>query len=152
MHRESSLLLYVHCSLYHCTLPYSMQFYLHICSFILNTCVDPPHEQRVTCLTFQPKRSQERSAERQRTTHGNSSLRDCSVHPALLVSTSLDGKFKTWILVDGRGREGEMVSPSWACRSVGYYHNLPCQGAAFCEDGSLLSVNFHKVSQSLFWC
>ena len=76
----------------------------------------------------------------------------------MAISTSLDGRFKSWVLVDGgRGegegeregegeeRKGKQVGPSWACRSVGYYHNLPCLGVAFSQDGSLLALNFKKV-------
>ena len=129
-------------------IPIECQSVLHLCSFLLNTCVDPPHEQRVTSLTFQPDRSSPNSTELRRTAH------DCvppndhhSLHPALAVSTSMDGKFKTWILIDGEGRGKK--TPSWACRSVGYYHNLPCRSAVFCDDGSLLAVNFHKVGKPI---
>ena len=38
------------------------------------------------------------------------------------------------------------MASSWACRSMGYYHDLPCLGACFSEDGSLLAVNFRTVS------
>ena len=73
----------------------------------------------------------------------------------MAVTTSLDGRFKSWVLVDGeRGDEKKEEEaderkgkhgPSWACRSIGYYHNLPCLGAAFSQDGSLLALNFKKV-------
>ena len=72
----------------------------------------------------------------------------------MAITTSLDGRFKSWVLVDEKSesREDEKeekkrtkVQPSWACRSVGYYHNLPCLGAAFSQDGSLLALNFKKV-------
>ena len=43
------------------------------------------------------------------------------------------------------GGDERGVVPSWACRSVGYYHGLSCLGSAFCEDGSLLALNFKKV-------
>ena len=69
----------------------------------------------------------------------------------MAVSTSKDGRFKTWVVVDSEasGREEKRTKggthSSWACRSVGYYLDLPCYNAAFCEDGSLLALNFHKV-------
>ena len=45
------------------------------------------------------------------------------------------------------GGEGDALSVrcSWACQSVGYLHDLPCLGAAFSGDGSLLAINFKKV-------
>ena len=115
----------------------------HFYSYTLNTCVDPPHNDKVTGLTFQPswKRCGDESD------HGR------VVYMA--VTTSVDGLFKSWVLVDeGREeeevephvREGKRDRPSWACRSVGYYHDLPCLGASFSQDGSLLALNFKKVN------
>ena len=119
---------------------------LHSFRYILNTCVDPPHDDKVTGLTFQP------SWKRHMSESGHSLV----VHMA--VTTSLDGRFKSWVLVDeGReereeqeGRKGKRVGPSWACRSVGYYHNMPCLGATFSQDGSLLALNFKKVCRH-YW-
>ena len=113
--------------------------------YVLNTCVDPPHDDKVTGLLFQPSTGRHSRSSRQRHSHhGNSQL----VHMA--ITTSLDGRFRSWILVDGKEQDGEKesaVPPSWACRSVGYYHKLPCLGGAFSEDGSLLALNFKKVCQ-----
>ena len=76
----------------------------------------------------------------------------------MAVTTSLDQRFKLWVLVDEKGAEsgdsedkgekGAKVKtriPSWACRSVSYYRQLPSLGACFSQDGSLLAVNFSKV-------
>ena len=119
-------------------------------SYILNTCVDPPHDQAVTSVTFQNQRTHTIKTYRSRSFQGNDDItNELSNQIPLLVSTSLDGRFKTWVLVDweeeeeGEGKGG--VVPSWACRSVGYYHSLACLGSAFCEDGSLLALNFKKV-------
>ena len=117
-------------------------------SFLLNTCVDPPHEQKITSLAFQPKRS---AAVNVTNTSPMATNRrhSSSAPPHMAVSTSLDGKFRMWVVVDSnvgkREEEGNLPSWSWACRSVGYYRNLPCLGAAFCEDGSLMALNFQKV-------
>lgn len=43
---------------------------------MLNTCIDPPHEEKVVAVEFQPGLFDERRA----------------------MSASLDGKFKIWIL------------------------------------------------------
>ena len=117
--------------------------YVSLCfyRYILNTCVDPPHTDKVTGLTFQPPWKRHRSGS------------DQELVVYMAVTTSLDGQFKSWVLVDGgrreeeeeEGRKGKQVGPSWACRSVGYYHNLPCLGAAFSQDGSLLAINLKKV-------
>ncbi len=98
-----------------------------LCRYTLNTCVDPPHNQPVTSITFQPRH------------HANKS----SNQVPLLVSTSSDGHFKVWVLLSERVEE----CGSWACRAVGYYHGLECVGAAFSEDGSVLAVNCKTVSQ-----
>ena len=92
--------------------------------YTLNTCVEPPHDRPVTSITFQPRH------------HTNKT----SNQIPLLVSTSLDGHFKTWVLL------GEEVGVSWSCQAVGYYHGLESVGAYFSEDGSLLAVNFKTVS------
>ena len=93
--------------------------------------MEPPHEAEITSLVFQP--------------HPKSDWKTKSATP-LAVTTSKDRKFKSWALVDGeRESASAELSSSWACRSVGYYHSLPCRRAAFCEDGSLLAVNFEKV-------
>jgi hypothetical protein len=130
-------------------------WYMYVCvsislcpyRYILNTCVDPPHGDKVTDLTFQPSWKK----------HGSEPGQDLVVYMA--VTTSLDGQFKSWVLVDGgrreeegEGRKGKQVGPSWACRSVGYYHNLPCLGAAFSQDGSLLALNFKKVCTASACC
>lgn len=134
---------------------------IYVCRYVLNTCIDPPHNDKVTDLTFQPS--------------WKNSMWGCGQHGVspvvhMAITTSLDGRFKSWVLVDNEGedpgeeREGKKkkkkrVPPSWACRSVGYYHNLPCLGAAFSQDGSLLALNFKKVSRnggvrgsSKWWC
>ena len=124
--------------------------------FDLNTCVEPPHDKKITSLLFQPQEIKTNGKK----TNGKSILTTMEPSPAatLAVSTSKDGKFKSWILVDGGRGEGKKMEeeggrdnePSWACRSVGYYHSLPCRGARFSEDGSLLAVNFKKVCSALY--
>jgi NET1-associated nuclear protein 1 (U3 small nucleolar RNA-associated protein 17) len=113
--------------------------------FTLNTCIDLPHNKKVTSLVFQPLPP----VTKQTRTAGNlSEPKEPPPLPVpLSVSTSEDGKFKSWVLVDGEQKTEEKGrEASWACRSVGYYHSLPCRGACFSEDGSLLAVNFEKVS------
>ena len=125
-------------------------------SYTLNTCVDPPHDQPVTSVSFQTQRPHiTKTHSLNHSSQGYDDVtNEASNQIPLLVSTSLDGRFKTWVLVDWEGEEeGEKkggVVPSWACRSVGYYHGLSCLGSAFCEDGSLLALNFKKVVTGLF--
>ncbi len=47
--------------------------------YILNTSVDFPHNQHVNTLKFRPH---------------------CDPNPVMAVSTSSDGKFKLWALID----------------------------------------------------
>ena len=113
--------------------------------FALNTCIDPPHNEKVTSLIFQPPPP---ITKQTKTTRNLSDLKEPPPPPVQLsVSTSKDGKFKSWVLVDSKEKtEEKKREASWACRSVGYYHSLPCRGACFSEDGSLLAVNFERVS------
>ena len=68
------------------------------------------------------------------------------------LTTSLDGKFKTWVLMGGEDEQTKGVEEEegkmalWACKSVGYHQNLPCMNGTFSQDGSLLAVNFSKVT------
>ena len=106
----------------------SMYMYLTSCRYTLNTVVDPPHSNTITSLAFSP------IPEMYHSQNKSSTL-------PMAVTTSLDGCFKLWISV-----EKEESKSSWACRSVSTYHDLPCCGSAFSDDGSLLVVNFSKVS------
>ena len=121
-------------------------------SYILNTCVDPPHDQPVTSVTFQTQKPHTTKTHTlNHSSHGYDGVtNEVSNQIPLLVSTSLDGRFKTWVLVDWEGEKKGGVVPSWACRSVGYYHGLSCLGSAFCEDGSLLALNFKKVVSDFY--
>ena len=147
--------MHIQCSSIH----YTLYMYIYLFSFLsvpryeLNTCIEPPHGEKVTSLAFQPPHPNRRKSCKP-SSESPSSL---PTPVSLCVSTSEDGKFKSWVLVDGEGEgegegggevEGEerKREASWACRSVGYYHSLSCRGACFSQDGSLLAVNFQKVS------
>ncbi|KAK2562049.1 WD repeat-containing protein 75 [Acropora cervicornis] len=93
-------------------------------SYVPNTCVDPPHDDKVEALHFQPQQR-------------NSNLGH------LAVTASRDGKFKIWLLAEEQVIEGKKYA--WSCRSVGYYGDTPCQGAAFSQDGSLLAVAYSQT-------
>ena len=108
--------------------------------------MDPPHDQLITSLAFQPNK-------RHSTSSGSGSrpvLINAHRVYYMVATTSMDGKFKTWVLVDDEEMENKEKDkdspPSWACRSDGYYHSLPCLGGVFCQDGSLLALNFKKVN------
>lgn len=87
-------------------------------SFVLNTTVSAPHEDRITDLSFSPDQT------------------------VLLVSTSRDGQFKAWALAP---TDAEDESPSWFCDFVGSYHGLTPLCCCFSADGSLLAVGFQGV-------
>ncbi|KAM6978639.1 WD repeat-containing protein 75 isoform 2-T2 [Tautogolabrus adspersus] len=91
-------------------------------SFVLNTTISAPHEDRITamCLCH--------AAESQTT---------------MLVSTSKDGHFKAWQFAAAAHTEDE--GPSWLCDFVGAYHSMVPQCCCFSADGSLLAVSFQEV-------
>ena len=99
--------------------------------------MDPPHDKAVTSLTFQPSHAPQR---------GQASTSGPTPSVPMAVTSGMDNRFKTWVLVDAEEgeRRGKKVC-SWACRSVGYYHKLCPVDTAFSQDGSLLAVNFTKV-------
>lgn len=93
--------------------------------YVTNTCVDPPHDQKIVAIQFQPQKE-----------------RDESSSP-LAMTAGRDGKFKIWVLAEERDIKGKEYS--WSCQSVGYYGDKPCQDAAFSGDGSLVAVAYDKV-------
>ncbi|KAM9448034.1 WD repeat-containing protein 75-like isoform 1-T1 [Salvelinus alpinus] len=88
-------------------------------SFVLNTTVTAPHEDRITAMYFRP-----------------------SPETTMLVTTSLDGHFKAWLLADHSDTKAEGF---WACDFVGGYHLLKPGCCSFSADGSLLAVGFQEV-------
>uniref|UniRef100_A0A3B3Z852 WD repeat-containing protein 75 second beta-propeller domain-containing protein n=1 Tax=Periophthalmus magnuspinnatus TaxID=409849 RepID=A0A3B3Z852_9GOBI len=88
-------------------------------SFVLNTTVPAPHEDRISDLSFSPDRT------------------------TLLVSASRDGHFKAWALAPPTDAEDQ--SPSWCCDFVASYHGLAPHCCGFSADGSLLAVGFQEV-------
>uniref|UniRef100_A0A8C7FY14 WD repeat domain 75 n=1 Tax=Oncorhynchus kisutch TaxID=8019 RepID=A0A8C7FY14_ONCKI len=87
-------------------------------SFVLNTTVTAPHEDQITAMFFSP-----------------------SPETTMLVTTSLDGHFKAWLLAD----HSDANEGFWACDFVGGYHLLKPGCCSFSADGSLLSVGFQEV-------
>ncbi|ELT98172.1 hypothetical protein CAPTEDRAFT_208278 [Capitella teleta] len=84
--------------------------------FVLNTSVASPHELSVTDFTMRPALDLQ------------------------AVSTSVDGRFKLWSLVDDtdiyRKRQ------RWSCESVGFYRDCTPSKATYSSDGSILAVAF----------
>ncbi|XP_041700010.2 WD repeat-containing protein 75-like isoform X1 [Coregonus clupeaformis] len=89
-------------------------------SFVLNTTVTAPHEDRITAMFFSP-----------------------SPETTMLVTTSLDGHFKAWLLADHSDTKAE--GAFWSCDFVGGYHLLKPGCCCFSADGSLLAVGFQEV-------
>ncbi|XP_073489264.1 WD repeat-containing protein 75 isoform X1 [Aquarana catesbeiana] len=93
-------------------------------SFVLNTTISMPHEDRITSLAFQNKGDSEEG------------------HPAL-VTTGNDGLFKVWVLRDNSDIYKQ--STVWSCDFVGSYHRNKALSCCFSEDGSLFAVGFEEV-------
>lgn len=86
-------------------------------------------------------------------------------HPTMdmCATTSPDGKFKIWVLVereeqqDPKSATTPLPSPmapsesvrlsdmGWACRSVGFYRDLDATAVAFSPDGSVLAVAYQHI-------
>lgn len=92
-------------------------------SFVLNTTISAPHEDRITAMCF---------------CHTSDS------QTTMLVSTSKDGHFKAWQLTAPTSSEAD-EEPSWSCDFVGAYHSLVPECCCFSADGSLLAVSFQEV-------
>ena len=69
--------------------------------YVPNTCVDPPHDDKVEALHFQPQQR-------------NSSLGH------LAVTASRDGKFKIWLLAEEQVIEGKMCLIN-VCQYINHY-------------------------------
>jgi WD40 repeat protein len=85
----------------------------------LNTRVDGAHKNSITAAVFHPKEP-------------------------LMVTVSLDRKFKVWTRQPAKGGESpeEKLMLPWQCRSVGFYRKLAANCAAFSPDGSLLAIGY----------
>ncbi|XP_063286207.1 WD repeat-containing protein 75 isoform X1 [Pelobates fuscus] len=90
-------------------------------SFVLNTTINMPHEDQVTCLCFQ----------------------DSEIDSPILVTTGKDGLFKVWMLRDDSDIYKE--SSGWICDFVGSYHGNKATNCCFSSDGSLLAVSFEDI-------
>ena len=88
---------------------------------VLNTCIDPPHEDKVVAVEFQPGVFDIRRA----------------------MSAALDGKFKIWNLK--QQPDIKEYRETWECQSVGYLRDEPVNDATFSSDGSLLAVVYGQV-------
>ncbi|XP_060080340.1 WD repeat-containing protein 75-like [Ylistrum balloti] len=89
-------------------------------SYTLNTAVEVPHDKVIECLRFRP---------------------DGTINEdPMVVTTSLDGKFKIWSNMDDTNIY--RANTRWSCESVGFYHGQPAGVCAFTADGSLLGVAF----------
>ncbi|XP_069110726.1 WD repeat-containing protein 75-like isoform X1 [Argopecten irradians] len=90
--------------------------------YTLNTTVEVPHDKKVTCLRFRPD-----------------DFSGIDEDP-MVVTTSLDGKFKIWSNMDDTNIY--RANTRWSCESVGFYHDQPAGTCSFTADGSLLGVAF----------
>lgn len=98
---------------------------LHSDRLVLNTVAEDAHGDRITSVSAH-------HSER------------------LVVSTSLDRRFKAWVLQTGSGADSAHPSKaSWQCLYVRSHMDYPCLCSAMSGDGSLLVVGAgHQLS---FW-
>ncbi|KAF9417570.1 hypothetical protein BGZ94_009944 [Podila epigama] len=94
-------------------------------TYVLNTRVDSPHTKTITSCIFNPRQGGQ---------------------APMVVTTSLDGKFKVWELSDqGQARRGIEAERAWRCRSTGFYRNMPAYCGGFSSDGSLLAIAYGQI-------
>ncbi|XP_052809622.1 WD repeat-containing protein 75-like [Mya arenaria] len=94
-------------------------------SYVLNTTVEWPHSETICTLKMRPI-SQTSSHDKRH----------------MAVTTSADGKFKIWVLVDDT--DIYRTNNKWMCESVGFYRDFEAGSAEFSDDGSLLAVVFES--------
>ncbi|KAF9152489.1 WD repeat-containing protein 75, partial [Actinomortierella ambigua] len=95
-------------------------------TYVLNTRVDNPHAGQITSLHFNPRLG-------------------ATAEP-MVVTTSVDGKFKIWQLAQqGETRRGIEAEHAWGCRSTGFYRDMVPRCAGFSSDGSLLAVAYGQI-------
>ncbi|XP_074659622.1 WD repeat-containing protein 75-like [Tubulanus polymorphus] len=92
--------------------------------YALNTVIDMPHDDRINSLKFRPTLNKDDDA-------------------ATVVTTSADGRFKLWSLVDDT--DIYRKNQCWNCESVGFYRRMKASDGDFSEDGSILAVAFESV-------
>eukprot|EP00510_Aplanochytrium_minuta_P006025 CAMPEP_0184007832 /NCGR_PEP_ID=MMETSP0954-20121128/1588_1 /TAXON_ID=627963 /ORGANISM="Aplanochytrium sp, Strain PBS07" /LENGTH=762 /DNA_ID=CAMNT_0026286777 /DNA_START=91 /DNA_END=2376 /DNA_ORIENTATION=- len=80
----------------------------------MNTIINQPHEKRILSMNFNDSAT-------------------------LLVTTSLDGKFKLWEINPDSSNE------QWQCKSVAFYRDSPLRDAKFSQDGSLLAAASNRT-------
>jgi NET1-associated nuclear protein 1 (U3 small nucleolar RNA-associated protein 17) len=119
----------------------------------LNTQINDPHTDDITGLCYNPASD-------------------------MCVTSSTDGKFKVWVLVERqpeesdedtenterdaavgggdinnnksqqratRGRRSTEADMCWACKSVGFYRDLPATAVSMSSDGSILAVAYSHI-------
>lgn len=104
---------------------YRLKFWLYSKkrqNYQLNTTIEKPHKQHVTCLQARPY------------------LTPQSAQHPMAVSCSQDGTFKIWTLITETQINRQV--DKWTCDSVGFYHDITAGKARFSEDGSVLAVAF----------
>ncbi|KAK5667411.1 NET1-associated nuclear protein 1 [Batrachochytrium dendrobatidis] len=89
--------------------------------FVANTRVDSPHDRIVTSLRFQPR---------------------VFGQPLLAVTAGEDKLFKIWEFVEPTN---DQETPTWICRSTGFYKSFVPQEIAFSEDGCVMAVAFGSI-------
>ncbi|KAJ3104951.1 hypothetical protein HDU97_008699 [Phlyctochytrium planicorne] len=106
-------------------------------SYVVNTRIASPHTDLITAIRFSPPSPSENSKS-----------------PQLLLTTSLDSKFKTWQLHAATGSSQtkrntkshisnttpEAFEAFWSPRSVGTHRSYPIHDAAFSWDGSVVAL------------
>ncbi|XP_056390235.1 WD repeat-containing protein 75 isoform X2 [Hyla sarda] len=100
------------------------EYNIQLQSFALNTTINLPHEDQITCISFRC---------------GCDSEKDSPT----LVTTGNDGLFKVWTLEDNSYISRQ--TSGWTCDFLGSYHGFKATACSFSEDGSLLAVSFEDI-------
>ena len=100
--------------------------------YVPNTCVDPPHDDKVEALHFQPHQR-------------NSSLGH------LAVTASRDGKFKIWLLAEEQVIEGKMCLIN-VCQYINHYVHRTREFKLLADKLILVNSSRQKICMVLPIC
>ena len=113
------------------------------CSYVLSSCVEPPHGRKVTALVAHPAQQQFATVSSDGTIklwQGRISPLSAAPHPADLLSPGTKSAMET----------NTTPTYRWGCDAVLTYKGLKLSSADYSPDGSLLAVGTETAAVAMF--